>query len=171
MYDQSYTASVAQKHLTALYGTGDKKFHLLFGATISFVRPSAWNNSLSTGRIFVKFDIWGFFRKPVEKIKLHLNRIRIKGTWHEEYLTWRVLDMKGTWHEDQYTLLSYLAYFLLKWEIFQTNLWRKSKHTFCVQYFFFFRKSCRLRDSLENSCRAGQATDDNMAHAHCMPDN
>ena len=35
----------------------------------------------------------------------------------------------------------------------------------------FFRNSCRLWDSVENYGRAGQATDDNMAHAHCMLDN
>jgi hypothetical protein len=28
---------------------------------IMSVRPSAWNNSAPTGRIFVKFDIWRFF--------------------------------------------------------------------------------------------------------------
>ena len=36
---------------------------------------------------------------------------------------------------------------------------------------FFSRKSCHLWDNVEKSCRAGQATDDNMAHAHCMSDN
>jgi len=30
---------------------------------------------------------------------------------------------------------------------------------------FFFRK---LWDNMENYVTAGQATDDNMAHAHCM---
>ena len=33
------------------------------------------------------------------------------------------------------------------------------------------RKSCRSWDSAEKYCRAGQATDDNMAHAHCILDN
>jgi len=33
-----------------------------------------------------------------------------------------------------------------------------------------FRKSCRLWDNVEKYCRAGQAADDNMAHAHCMLD-
>jgi len=32
----------------------------------------------------------------------------------------------------------------------------------------FFRKPCRLWDNVENYCRTGKATDDNMAHAHCM---
>jgi len=34
-------------------------------ATIGFVmsvRPSAWNSSAPTGRIFMKFNIWGLFR-------------------------------------------------------------------------------------------------------------
>ena len=29
---------------------------------------------------------------------------------------------------------------------------------------------CRLCDKVEKHCGAGQATDDNMAHAHCMLD-
>ena len=33
-----------------------------------FVRPCAWNNSVSTSRIFMKFDIRGFFWSSVEKI-------------------------------------------------------------------------------------------------------
>jgi len=36
---------------------------------------------------------------------------------------------------------------------------------------FFFFKPCRLYDNVEKYCRAGQATDDNIAHAHCMLDN
>jgi len=35
---------------------------------------------------------------------------------------------------------------------------------------FFFRKSSRLLDNVIRYCTAGQATDDNMAHAHCMQD-
>jgi hypothetical protein len=35
---------------------------------------------------------------------------------------------------------------------------------------FFFRKSCHLWDNVEKYCRAGQATDDKMAHAHSMLD-
>jgi hypothetical protein len=46
------------------------------------VRPSAWN-SVPTGRIFMKADIWLFFRKYVEKIQVYLNQTRRKGTLHE----------------------------------------------------------------------------------------
>jgi hypothetical protein len=33
-----------------------------------------------------------------------------------------------------------------------------------------FWKFCRLRGKMEKLCRAEQATDDNMAHAHCVLD-
>ena len=35
---------------------------------------------------------------------------------------------------------------------------------------FFFRKSCRLWDNVEKYCRAGQTTDNKIAHAPFMPD-
>ena len=38
-----------------------------------------------------------------------------------------------TLHEDQFTFLSYLAHSFFKWEMFQTNLYRKSKHTIDFQ--------------------------------------
>jgi len=41
---------------------------------------------------------------------------------------------------------------------------------FMFNFFFSFRKSCNLCDKVEKSCRAGQVTDDNIAHAHCMLD-
>jgi len=52
---------------------------------------------------------------------------------------------------------------------FRQKLYRKSKHILCSVTFFFL-KSCRLWDNVEKYCRAGQATDGNMAHAHCMLD-
>ena len=36
-----------------------------------------------------------------------------------------------------------------------------------INNFFFFRKSCLYEIMWKKYCRAGQATDDNMAHAHC----
>jgi UDP-glucose 6-dehydrogenase len=35
---------------------------------------------------------------------------------------------------------------------------------------FFFRKSCLLKDNVENYCIVVLATDVNMAHMHCMLD-
>jgi len=55
--------------------------------------------------------------------------------------------------------------------MFQTKVVEKIKtHILCSVT--VFRKSCRLWDNVEKCCRAGQDTDDNMAHAHthCMLD-
>jgi hypothetical protein len=55
--------------------------------------------------------------------------------------------------------------------MFQTNFIEKIKaHILYSIFFFFFRKSCLLWDKVEKYCRTGQATDDNMEHAHCMLD-
>ena len=64
---------------------------------------------------------------------------------------------------------SYLAYFFLEWEMFQTKVVEKiNTHILCSVA--VFRKSYRLWDNVEKYCRSGQATDDNMAHAYCMLD-
>jgi len=41
--------------------------------------------------------------------------------------------MKGNLHEDQYTFFIIFAQFFLEWEMFQTKLYRKSKHIFDVE--------------------------------------
>jgi hypothetical protein len=60
-------------------------FAELQNATISFVsvRPSAWNNSAPTGRIFMKFYI-RVFRKYVQKLQVPLKYDRITGALHED---------------------------------------------------------------------------------------
>ena len=35
------------------------------------IRSSAWNNSVSTGRIFIKFDICKFFKNVSRKFQFH----------------------------------------------------------------------------------------------------
>jgi hypothetical protein len=45
---------------------------------------------------------------------------------------------------------------------------RGNQNTHFVISNFFFRKSCRLLDNAETFYRAGQATDENMAHVQCM---
>jgi len=64
--------------------------------------------------------------------------------------------------------LSYLAHFFLEWEMIQTKVVGKIKTLILFSIFFFFRKSCRLWDNVEKLCKAEQATDDNMVHAHCV---
>jgi len=51
--------------------------------------------------------------------------------------------------------------------MFQTKEVEKIK-THVMFNNFFFRKNCRLWDKVEKYCRAGQATDDNLAHTHFM---
>ena len=75
----------------------------------------------------------------------------------------RVLYMKTNTH-----FWSYLAQPFLEKKMFQTKVVEKA-HTFC-SVSFFFRKWCRLWDNVEKYCRADLATDDNMAHAHCLLD-
>jgi len=74
----------------------------------------------------------------------------------------------GILHEDQYTFLISLK---SSWneKCFRQKLYRKSKHILCS--IFFFSKLTRFLDNVEKYCGAGQATDDSMAHAHCMLDN
>jgi len=56
--------------------------------------------------------------------------------------------------------------------MFQTKVVDKIKtHILCSITYFFFRKSCRLWENVEKYCTAGQAADDNMAHAYGMLDN
>jgi hypothetical protein len=55
--------------------------------------------------------------------------------------------------------------------MFQKKSCRENQNTRFMFKNFFFRKSCRLWDNIEKYCIAGQAKDDNMAHAHCMLDN
>ena len=38
---------------------------------VVLVRPSAWNNLASTGRIFIKFDIWLFFESLTRKLSFY----------------------------------------------------------------------------------------------------
>jgi len=75
----------------------------------------------------------------------------------------------GILHEDQYTCLITSRSLLVEWEMFRTNLEEKIQ-TNISSWVTILRTSCRLWDYMEKYCRARQDTDDNMAHAHCMPD-
>jgi len=73
----------------------------------------------------------------------------------------------GTSYEDQYTFSIISHTILLRMRNFQTDVLEKiTTHTVCSRT--CFRQSRRLCDNVEKYCRAGQDTDDNMAHAHCM---
>jgi len=117
--------------------------HQFFGAVINLwisiisfimsVHRSIWNNSVPTGQIFMKFDIWGF-----RNFKFHYNWTRIKGTLHE----------------DQYTFFIISCSFLLRMrnvsDKFVENI---KKHTSFFLYIYIYRKSCHLLNNGEKYFR------------------
>ena len=64
---------------------------------------------------------------------------------------------------------SYVAQFSVEREMFQTRAVEKIK-AHILYSINLFRKSFRLWENVDKYCRAGQATDDNVEHAHCMLD-
>jgi hypothetical protein len=68
----------------------------------------------------------------------------------------------------KYTFLSHLAHFFLEWKNVSDKFVAKINTHILCSVGFFSRKPCRLWDTVGKYSRAGQATDDNMAHAHCM---
>jgi len=128
---------------------------LLASSCLSFCPPPQ-NNSAPTRRIFMKFDIWVFFRKSVKKIQVSLKSDNNKGHF--------TCSSRPIYIFDHILLSS------LNEKYFRPKLYRKSKHILC-SITFFFPESCRLWDNVDIYCTAGQTTDDNKAHEHCMLDN
>jgi len=102
-------------------------------------------------------EIWcmRIFWKSFEKVQVSLQSDKNHG-----YFTWRPVRLHSR----------YLAQSFLEWEIMPKKAVDKIKTHFVFSNSFFFRKSCRLWDNVEKYCTAGQATDDNMTHAHCKLD-
>jgi hypothetical protein len=67
---------------------------LLALSCLSFLSacPSAWDNSVPTGWIFMKFDIREFSENLPRKIKFHSNMTRIAGTLREDLCTLRIIS-------------------------------------------------------------------------------
>jgi len=65
----------------------------------------------------------------------------------------------------------YLVEFFPEWIMFQTKFVEYVKTYISFSITFFFWKWCLLWDHVEEYSRAGQATDNNMAHVLCMLDN
>ena len=55
------------------------------------VRLSAWNRSVTSGRILMKFDICEFFGKLLRKLKFRENLIWITGNLHEYQCTFLII--------------------------------------------------------------------------------
>ena len=95
------------------------------------------------------------FRNSVEKIQVSFKSDKIKNTSHE----------------DQHTFLIISRSFLLRTRNVSDESCGETRNTHFVFSNFLFRKSWRLWVNVEQCCRTAQATDDNMAHAHCVLDN
>jgi hypothetical protein len=154
-------------HLCVLYGSQNNHrflgtFEKFRKATISFfisiclpVCPSAWNNLAPTGRIFMKFDIWRLFSKICRE---NSSLIKIRQLQ-------LVIYIKKNTH---FLILS--RSFNLRVRNVSDESYRENQNTHFVFSNYFFFKSCLLWGNVETNCRAGQATDGNMAHSHCMLD-
>jgi hypothetical protein len=130
-------------------------FAKLRKATVSFVM-SVHLSFLPHGttRIFVTFDIWGFFEHLSRKFEFHSNPTRVKRTLHE----------------DQYTLLIISRSYLIRTRNVSDKRCRENQNTILLYSLTFFSKTAPLWDNVEKCFRAGQTTDDNMARAHFMLD-
>jgi len=107
------------------------------------------NNSAVTGNsIFEYFS--KIFRENSDFIKIRQE--------------WRVLYVKTNIH-----FVSYLHFFLER-KMFQTKVVEDLETNILISITFFSRKSCILWVNVEKYCEEWQATDDDMAHAHCMSD-
>ena len=81
-------------------------------------RLSAWNSSVPTGRIVMKFDSWVFFENLPRKFKFHWNLPRITGTLPEH----------------RYIFLTISRPVLLRMKKVSGKSCRETReHTFCVQ--------------------------------------
>ena len=131
-------------------------FEKLRKATISFVMSvclSVRVDQLGSHRKNFHVILYlKIFRNTVNKLKIHSDFIKRNFTWR---------PLRNFYHN--------LARFFLEWKTFQTNVVEEIKKQILFSI-TFFRKLCLLWYNAGKYCRAGQATDDNMAHAHCMLD-
>jgi len=78
--------------------------------------------------------------------------------------------MTATLNEDQYVFLIISRSFLLRMRNVSDKICRENQNTHFVFNDFFFENCAVYEIMRKKYCRAGQATDDNMAHADCMLD-
>jgi hypothetical protein len=120
---------------------------LLASSCLSVSPPVHKNTSAPTTPIFKKNLIFEYFFKNMSrKFKAHQNLTRIMGTLHEDVCIFMTTS---------------------RWILRMRNIADKVVEK--IKTLFFF-KSFRIWDNVEEYRRTGQATDDNMAHAHYMLD-
>ena len=102
------------------------------------VRPYARTNLAPTGRVFMKFEIWVFFKTCRKNFKFLLNTTR----------------SNGTLHEDQYTFLIISRLILLRMKNVSDESCRENKNT----HFILRNSALKILlswDNVEKYCTAG----------------
>jgi len=115
---------------------------------------SAWKKSAPQRSDFRDILYLGIFRKSVDKIKVSL-----KSDMNNGYFTWRPI----------YIFIIYRSVLLRMRGNVSHKSCREIQNTIYVQQLFFFNRA-RSWDNVEKHSTAGQARDNNIAHAHCMLD-
>jgi hypothetical protein len=132
-----------------------RSFAKLLKVSIKFVMSACLSVRLSahmeqSGSHWMEFHLcqfWVFFKNLLRKFNFHLNLIQITGTLREGLCTFMTVSHSV----------------LLRMRNTSEKRWRENqKHILCS--ILVFRKSCLYG-------RAIYATDNNTAHALCMPDN
>jgi hypothetical protein len=95
LYSQSNQAECC--HLVMLFSASTKLWKASSRLFICLsvcpsIHLSAYNNSASSGQIFMKFDIWVFFESLSRKSKLHWNLTRIMSTLREDHYTLLIIS-------------------------------------------------------------------------------
>jgi hypothetical protein len=103
---------------------------------------STWNNLAPSGRIFMKLDIWLFFRKSVQKIQVSLNPDKNIG-----YFKWRPIYF-----------YDHIWVLLRMRNVLDKSLEKVKTHILCS--ITFFSTMAVLWDNVKKYCRDGQTTDE-----------
>jgi hypothetical protein len=82
-----------------------RKATMIFVVSLCYVRPSAFNNSVSSERIFIKCGFEYFSKICLENSKFRSSRTRIRGTLYGDQYKFLIvscsvtLKMRNIWHE------------------------------------------------------------------------
>jgi hypothetical protein len=117
------------------------------------VRLSAWNNSASDGRIFMKFNIWVFFVNLLRKFKFHWNMRRIRGNVPEDVCKFVIISRS----------------FLVRMRNISDKFVEKIRtHIFVLTTFFFYENLAVYELMCKRYGRPRQITDDNIIWHTCF---
>ena len=109
-------------------------------------RPSVWNTSAPTGRIFMQFDIWVSFENLSWKLKINYNPTRITGALHGEEFAFLIISRS----------------FLLGMRNVSDKSCRENQNTHFVFNSFIPKIGVVYEIMWKYTVRAGQATDGNI---------